>query len=720
MGNQLSCGACARDGLVDPYQCTVPCRRACGGGDGTDADFSCDPAGVIFDDTIRHLGDLEQAAFRLAGASNLAALRWIFVFGANLEACDSNGTSLLHAACRTGSLPVVKDLVRRGKALDATDCAGWTPLHVAACMGRQDVSLYLLQCGAVPHMTNMRGQAAEDLCSHRDTKEVVGMFDPRAPVKPAQGFPVRGADDFEGLGPPCSGEPVHSLQFEPFFVPREPAVHTGVRQEDLQLLGLDFFNRSPGHGVSFLVAAGIVRDYPVEINTFLVRTGADPVGIGEFLSEEFPIAQTLRLEFLNSLPLLGTGVITALEVAFMDMAAPKDMLKVDRLCRGIAHFWWKQHEEDKKKPDIDVEEQEEWRNSHGPAERKRTFASVGCREEISGHDLFQCILSTDTLHRLLFSTLMLHRWLLGGRRMSLNQWIELNAGIEGLGNDVPVHVQSQIYKVLQADNSLLCTRRAMPWDGVEMELSAWVQVQYKVRAHITAGGVPAAWPQASPRILAEEGGVTSAGCSLPMPSTMVMQEVEPSALPSTIQLSRGQHGEAAWITIMCNFLFIWSGDGADAVPYAMLWLRHAMVKEKDIEMRRVVLANRPVGQPLVPGDDDWLEVVLLLADGRFQPLEAPEVVLSFDTQEAVETWAKKLEAICVEPTFGKGAALHTKISNWRAGMKMAMNDGDDASEASIPLQVLNERSRVSDFSEVADADIQQRGRSQEPHLILDL
>mmetsp|Transcript_54459 Transcript_54459/g.100687 ORF Transcript_54459/g.100687 Transcript_54459/m.100687 type:complete len:740 (+) Transcript_54459:62-2281(+) len=678
MGNHSSCQI-AREGILDPYQCTVSCKRACGAVDGFEGDLSCDPAGVVFDDTIRHLGQLEQLAFRFAGSSNLSALRWVFVFGARFETCDSNGTTLLHTACRTGSLPIVKDLVRRGKNVDVTDIAGWTPLHVAVCMGRQDVALYLLQCGAMPHVMNMRGQMPEDICSHKDTKDVVNMFDPRVAAKPAlaAGFPVRGMDEIEGLlGPPCSGEPVHSLQFEPFFVPREPAVQTGLRQEELKLLGLEFFNRSPGHGVAFLVAAGIVRDYPVEINTFLSSTGADPVGIGEFLSEEFPIAQTLRLEFLNSLPLLGTGVVAALHVAFTGMAVPHDLLKVDRLCRGVAHFWWKQHEEKSGDKEVMVH-------------------STARRAEVSGLDLLQSILSTDTLQRLLFSTLMLHRWLKAGKKMSLNQWIELNTGIEGLGNDVPVHVQSHIYtSVVQDLAALITTRRPMQWGSVEMELSSWVQVQYKCRAQVGGGTIRAAWPQASPRTLAEEGGVTSAGCSLPMPSQAVIQDSEPRTVQ---QLSRGQHGEAAWVTVTCMFLFLWNGNGPDAAPYAMVWLKHIMVRSVDLEARRVVLGSRPNKHSLgVPGEDEWMEVVLLLADGRFQPLEAPELVLRFDSTEITKLWADRLEEICVEPAFGKGAALVQKMSSWRANLNLTRNNGDDASEVSTPGHILQERSRASD------------------------
>ena len=210
-------------------------------------------------------------------------------------------------------------------------------------MGRQDVSFYLLQAGAKSSKT-ARGQTPEDLCSHPHTKEVVIGFEERRPKVAQVGLPTRSMPAFDAMG---SGDELGaSLHFEPFFVPREPVLHEPRHREDLQQLGVSIFNRSPGHGIAFLVAIGIVRDFPVEINNFLVRLNADREKIGDYLSEEYPTAQTLRLEFLNSLPLLGTGVLTALQTVSHDLTLPRDWLKVDRLLRGVAHFWWKQHEEE--------------------------------------------------------------------------------------------------------------------------------------------------------------------------------------------------------------------------------------------------------------------------------------------------------------------------------------------------------------------------------------
>jgi len=147
-------------------------------------------------------------------------------------------------------------------------------------------------------------------------------------------------------------------------------------QEELQRLGIEIFNTSPGQGMAFLVAVGAVRDYPVEINNFLVRVGVNPKGFGTFLGEDHSIAQTLRLEFLNALPLLNTGALHALQLAFQEIAVPDDWAKTDRLVQGIAHFWWRQHEDSE---------------GYQPQNYKR----VNSHTEAAGVELQRCLQGSD-------------------------------------------------------------------------------------------------------------------------------------------------------------------------------------------------------------------------------------------------------------------------------------------------------------------------------------
>mmetsp|Transcript_96446 Transcript_96446/g.281861 ORF Transcript_96446/g.281861 Transcript_96446/m.281861 type:complete len:726 (+) Transcript_96446:178-2355(+) len=668
-------GCCARDTVLDSTSSIdsryMLCRRPCGV-DELEAELvRCDPAGVVFDDTIRQLPELDRMTFRFAGSSNLAALRWLFVFGANTKACDCSGTTLLHTACRTGSLQVVKDLVRRGLALNAADNAGWTPLHVASCMGRQDVSLYLLQSGAKPHVKTAKGQTPEDLCSHPCTKEVVVSYDAHSKGRHSQvGFPTRSLEMFHAAGTGIgmsSMEVGSNLHFEPFFVPRDPVLHEPRCREDLQQLGVDLFGRSPGHGISFLVAVGVVRDYPVEINNFLVRVGADPVGLGDFLGEEFPISQTLRLEFLNSLPLLGTGVVSGLETAFHEMALPTDWLKVDRLTRGIAHFWWRQHEEE-------VAERKTAECSTGASQ---DLQSLGARGELAGLELQRALLGTDGLHRLMFSTLMLQKWLQAGNQMTLNEWVQLNTGIEGSGNDVPMHVQTGIYRAISEGSLALANRHGAHKPSTAPTIEGWAFVHYTGRAQVSHDGDPAAWPEATPRVLAAQGGVSSAGRSAPLPGHEAEGCKGPGgAGPKAPTAARGHIGrgpeavsvfaqpfdaegaaggraeeeEEAWLSLHQWILLLSSTTADRSTPYAFVSLRRAVLKEVDAASRRLVLVSHSDSNwpPVGTADEEWLELVLLLGDGRFQPMEAPRLELRLGKAADFDAWAAHLGELCYD------------------------------------------------------------------------
>jgi len=573
----------------------------------------CDPAGAVFDDTLGGLGELERAAFRFAGSANLAGLRWLFVFGAGQEVTDTNGTTLLHAACRTGSFPIVQELVSRGLPLDAMDCAGWTPLHVASCVGRQDVSVFLLQNGAPSSFRNAKGQTPKDVSCQTWSRDVVR-------ISTSKSRPVRPAREGEG----------NSLHFEPFFVPREaPFEELTADREELHQLGVELLDLSPGHGIAFVVALGIVRDYPVEINNFVVRTGIDPARFCDFLGEEYPIAQTLRLEFLNSLPLLWTGALSALQVLFTDLAIPKDWQKVDRLIRGCAHFWWRRHEEGQEKPHM------------VPRDGIKTR-----RGEVTGLDLQKALIGVDSLHRLMFSSLMLYKWLRSGKHMSLGSWVQLNMGIDSNGGDVPAFVQKGIYEALQNASFVLGKRRRpklVPSFPLAME--GWAFVQYSGRAQMGPSSHPGACLDVSPQLLAAQGGALSAGRSAPLPFSSGSPVLEVakrfdarSALPQ---------GEVTWLSLRRWILLLYA-HSSDSAPYGFVPLRHAFVREKDADEMRLVIANRmsATWSPVVTGGDDWLDLCLLLGDGRFQMLEAPYLELSFEDSFEFETWVSKLQEAC--------------------------------------------------------------------------
>jgi len=242
---------------------------------------------------------------------------------------------------------------------------------------------------------------------------------------------------------------------EPFFVPRFPLFHDEAHRTEIVRLGMDMLNRSPGHGLAFLVATGAVHDHPTDLSAFVLKHGADPAQLGEFLGEDFSLAQTLRLAFIHSVDLKGTGVVSALVKAFRHIRAPPDLRKIDRLSSGIAHLWWRTHDEQEDDPWEDGEKDDEgldWTMfcedpSHVPADTPESTESIGMELRRSFH-------SVEGFRRLMFSSVMLC-WNLHAaprifpsaaspRRLSLSEWLDLNMGIEADGGNVPVHVQKGI------------------------------------------------------------------------------------------------------------------------------------------------------------------------------------------------------------------------------------------------------------------------------------
>lgn len=379
-----------------------------------DDSSTCDPAGAVFQDTLEDLSEVDRLLLTFVSSANLVAVRWLVLFGANVEACDSNGTTCLHAACRSGSLPVVRELIVQGLPLDATDASGWTALHVACFMGRRKVALELMLSGAELCPRNVKGFTPRALCSDEWLRSAITACaehrmrsGSHAPWKFEREREVR--EDVQMVA---------RLHFEPFFVPRAPVLQN-LNTGSLVGVGVEIFMQRPGQGLAFLVATGCVRDYPVELSIFLAEHKLK-TQVGEFLGEDFSLSQTLRLEFLNSVRLVGTGVVSALAKVFQNFQIPSDLHKLNRLLEGTAQIWWRQHEQARDAAhSLPVAEVDGENGDEGP--------------EIGGLELMQILGDHDLLHQLMMSVIFLH-WSLyaplpPSRRTTRLQWVQINTGI---------------------------------------------------------------------------------------------------------------------------------------------------------------------------------------------------------------------------------------------------------------------------------------------------
>jgi len=292
-------------------------------------------------------------------------------------------------------------------------------------------------------------------------------------------------------------------------------------------------------------------------------------------------------------------------------------------------------------------------------------------------------LGTDALHRLMFSTLMLHRWHAAGHTMTLNEWTQLNAGIEGSGNDVPLHLQIGIYKVVSEGRRSFDDHghRKIP-KPIPPSHQALAYVRYNGRPQ--TDGDPAQWPRATPHSLAAEGGVLSAGrmslhssilednYSAPAGGGAVRSRSRGggSGLPGSAQntamsqpfdagggTSAGHFDEEMTWLRLYQWLLLLAPNAPDSVPFAFVSLKRATLLKTDPEIRQIVLVSRVDTEWAGMADDDWLELCLMLEDGRFQALEAPELVLRFTEDADFLRWVTFLREVCSEDIQRRHAVL---------------------------------------------------------------
>mmetsp|Transcript_107626 Transcript_107626/g.303100 ORF Transcript_107626/g.303100 Transcript_107626/m.303100 type:complete len:811 (+) Transcript_107626:128-2560(+) len=687
MGNRPATGIC---GGAAAQQCVDECARIQFELDGKSReDPDCDPAGAVFNETVQGLNQLDSQALCFAGASNLSAVRWLLTMGTSLNARDRNGTTLLHAACRSGSGSIVQELLRRRLPLDAVDSAGWTALHIAAVMGRREIAMMLLQAQANPTLKNKRGKMALDVCSDPGTKEVLTQFgaavDGGVMRPPGQSQRSDTGTDrwLSHVTGPVGQDDMATC--EPFFVPRSPLFHDELHRQELKYLGIELFNQGAGHGLAFFVATGVVHDHPSDLASFVVRLKADESQLASFLGEDVSLAQTLRLAFIHSVDLTGTGVVSALVKAFENMRAPSDLQKIDRITSGVALLWWRVHDLDGSE-DVDPDaESAGWRIFVEDPTGSNT-SKTGVRE-VSGLELRRCVHSVEGLRRLMFSTVMLF-WNMYESpaafpasttpwRLSLSGWLDMNVGLEADGSDVSVHVQKSIYdKVAEqpqpqllpdlSTRSSRSSHRTQPDGGefatptparqnvVQETRSDWISsLARKDNAMLVKGWASIPWGGLERQEPAfASGRQTLAHCILS----------ETSGLPSDQMEAPGtDEGQTVWLSLRFR-LFLFLSTSPNETPYAFVRLQDAVLREVRKVDHQLIIAGRqrPIadedvaengggGNRASPFGDSCrlpLQLCFLLADGRFQPFEALWLELQFKSEDDVLMWSNALEAAC--------------------------------------------------------------------------
>mmetsp|Transcript_43250 Transcript_43250/g.78717 ORF Transcript_43250/g.78717 Transcript_43250/m.78717 type:complete len:704 (+) Transcript_43250:153-2264(+) len=661
-------------------------------GDVLDDLRACDPAGTVFHETLEDLNEVDRLLILFSASSNFVAVRWLCILGASPDACDVNGTTCLHAACRSGSLHIVQDLIDQGLALDATDVAGWTPLHVAMFMGRRAVSMLLMQQGAELKVENTKGLTPVDVCNDAALREAAIACGSHRSQKGSG--PWQAPQDFE------AGEDTqvtNTLRFEPFFVPRASFLKEPQRSNSFQHLGVQIFNATPGQGLAFLVASGAVRDYPIELSAFLMEHSINTAQVGELLGEDFSISQTLRLEFINSIRLTHTGVVSCLAKVFKMIRIPSDMQKIDRLVEGVAQIWWRQHERMQAKPRENQQARE-----------------VDIDGEFEGLRLMQQLSSHHMLHQLMFSTIMLH-WSLyaplpPSQRISAQRWLDMNVGIQGpkgATHSALQQVMSQIYKVIskffiphlqiwsrengQGASKGMMMRNPASARLDEADAEGWARladrglpqvtgssgtVTYRhirsIHSETSAAGVKhLASPVTSRSDV--DGTVGPAPEGLGAPSSVAYKQIPPAFRGLSRGLSPMETGdrvrpggERVWLAVHHGLVFF-SPKPHTWAPYAFLQLKPLVIRNIDAPTCMLTLAppdlallggSKPLQQEPMPGlplsetPQARVQLVFLLPDGRWQVVEITRLEVQFADHTALEKWV----AVCRKHCTGGQAS----------------------------------------------------------------
>jgi hypothetical protein len=650
MGAQQSCKACAT--------CAADCAREEKdlADDLGDDDLPSDPAGAIFEETLDDVCLIDRQLMHFCASKNLAAVRWLIHLGANRAARDRNGTTCLHVACRSGTLAIAEEMMEARGLVQAVDVAGWTPLHVAVLMARREVVVSLLRAGAPPAKANCRGQLPSDLCADNGTFDALQSYQQHLLAAPGKPWV-----DGENLGQ-VEDTVTGKLEYEPFFVPRTHIIKVHQFKKEYQKLGVAIFNKSPGHGLGFLVATGATRDYPVDISSFLRRAKVDPAEVGSFLGEGYSLSHTIRLELFNSLALQNTGVIGALKVACQLVELPDDLQKINRLVQGVSRIWWRQHEKLAKE-----------RTRMGEVS---SFSQEDVDDlELTGLCLKQYLPCSDTLYQLMFSAVLLHWYVFKDgsvppRDMDFPRWRALNRGIENGIAEIPDVLQQGIHaKATKAFIREIAVGRSSANRVVEggPDEGGGHDPKEKAKPSILAshaavegwaqiiGGFPR-WAGATPA--RETGQVRQhtsdmfsevtfrKGDSAPILSVL-SGHVSLPALAAVHDLP-GQPGrdgnDATWLSICYKLLFFCNAP-PNASPYACLELDQVSVQSMHPSAGTIVLAGA-IDRDGLDAIQSQIRIVLLLPDGRWQELHVATLELKFLNSEQLTLWSTHLMAAC--------------------------------------------------------------------------
>mmetsp|Transcript_29872 Transcript_29872/g.81997 ORF Transcript_29872/g.81997 Transcript_29872/m.81997 type:complete len:631 (-) Transcript_29872:87-1979(-) len=584
----------------------APCVMLNGAGLFSCVDACGEPVGKVFEETMCSLSEVDRQLLRFSSTACAAAVRWLCHLGASRDVRDANRTTCLHVACRAGALPVAIELMRHVPLLDAMDNAEWTPLHVAAHIGRRAVILRLLKARADPTLRNAKGQTPAQLCMEQDMRKILMVPETCISSPGTQLSNGESSISFDDGGEPSPSD------FEWFFVKPEAAVkETEAHRSSIVDVAVLIFNRQPSSGLALVVATGVTDTYTAAMKLIQRHPKVSTEQVGDFLGESLSLCSMMRFGVMQAMPLVNTGVVSALTTVFQRLRMPDDLQKVYRLVQCIAVTWWRKHVALESIPFAA-------RNDTGSGAHPRS-------EEFEGLQLLSHFSSPDVLCQLMFSTVLLHWFLhVNGegpyKSMTAQAWSMLNTGEDGGGeSQIPEQVQTRIY-VCIAHHFIphIALAAGSPLLGEDFEKSGGDSV-------LAACALVEGWielPDHHETLAKSKYAFT---CWGEMASSRE-RPVKPCAPCSNKQDS------CMWVSL-CSIFLLFASHPEDEVPHSLIDVRRIHVAAVAWEALAITLEGVPFEEKPSP-----IVVVRLLPDGRFQQMILPRLEMKFQAHDDLYKW----------------------------------------------------------------------------------
>uniref|UniRef100_A0AAQ5WW16 Protein phosphatase 1, regulatory subunit 16A n=1 Tax=Amphiprion ocellaris TaxID=80972 RepID=A0AAQ5WW16_AMPOC len=100
----------------------------------------------------------------------VADIRALVQSGADLNAQDNNGATLLHIASANGYVSVAELLLENSAQVEVKDSDGWTPLHAASCWGQIQMVELLVAHGASLNAKSVLEETPLDVCMDEEVR----------------------------------------------------------------------------------------------------------------------------------------------------------------------------------------------------------------------------------------------------------------------------------------------------------------------------------------------------------------------------------------------------------------------------------------------------------------------------------------------------------------------------------------------------------------------